>query len=144
VKPGQPITLAGLINTDVGSILAAWVTYGVRTMDNSWAWRIPSLLQIATPLLAFAGTIFTPESPRWLVSKDRSREARDVIARFHAGGDLNHSLVSFEMAEIEQSLTLEREAKNSSSYLDMFKTKGNRHRLFITISLGIFGQWVGK
>ena len=113
-------------------------------MDNSWAWRIPSLLQVAPPLCALAGTILTPESPRWLVSKDRAEEALEVLARFHAGGDLNSPLVSFEMAEIEQSLTLEREAKNSSSYLDMLKTKGNRHRLFITVSLGIFSQWVGK
>jgi hypothetical protein len=113
-------------------------------MSNSWAWRIPSLLQIATPILGVAGTILSPESPRWLVSKDRAEEARSVLARFHAGGDLNSPLIAFEMAEIEQSLSLEREAKNSSSYIDMLKTKGNRHRLFITVSLGIFGQWVGK
>jgi hypothetical protein len=71
-------------------------------------------------------------------------EARDVVAKYHTGGDLTSPLVSFEMAEIEQSLFLEREAKNSSSYLDMLKTKGNRHRLFITVTLGFFSQWVGK
>lgn len=35
-------------------------------------------------------------------------------------------------------------AKKSSSYLDFFKTKGNRYRLFLIISAGLFSQWSGN
>jgi len=128
----------------VGSLIAAWVTFGVRNLDSSWAWRAPSLLQLGIPILAFFGTIACPESPRWLISKGRNEEARAVLATHHAGGDASAALVIFEMTEIETSIALERQNKQNSSYLDMFKTKGNRHRLFITITLGIFGQWSGK
>ena len=63
--------------------------------------------------------------------------------KYHAGGDADSPLVAFEMAEIEQALALERHINQTTSYLDMVKTKGNRHRLFISVSLGIFAQWNG-
>ncbi len=44
---------------------------------------------------------------------------------------------------IEQTIALEREAKEAAGYMDMFRTKGNRHRLFISVILGVLGQWVG-
>jgi hypothetical protein len=63
--------------------------------------------------------------------------------KYHAGGDLDSPLVAFEMAEIEQALALERHINQTTSYLDMIKTKGNRHRLFISITIGVFAQWNG-
>lgn len=50
----------------VGSLLAAWATFGTRNYSDSWAWRIPSLLQICVPLAACIGYLMAPESPRWL------------------------------------------------------------------------------
>ncbi|KAH7149026.1 general substrate transporter [Dactylonectria estremocensis] len=127
----------------VGSIVAAWVTFGTRNMDH-WAWRVPSLLQAATPLFALPGFIMTHESPRWLVSVDRVDEARRILADDHCGGDLNAPLVTFEITEIEATLLAEKEANASTSWSDLWSTPGNRHRLFISVSLGIFGQWVGN
>jgi Sugar (and other) transporter len=46
----------------VGSILAAWVTFGTRNYTNSWAWRIPSLLQAVLPLVALPGFVLSSES----------------------------------------------------------------------------------
>ncbi|KFZ20350.1 hypothetical protein V502_03221 [Pseudogymnoascus sp. VKM F-4520 (FW-2644)] len=128
----------------VGSLISAWVTFGVRNLENSWAWRVPSLLQLAIPVVAFAGTLACPESPRWLISKGRNEEARAMLATYHASGDANAALVIFELAEIESFIALERQSKHSTSYLDMFRTKGNRHRLFISVTLGIFSQWSGN
>ena len=45
----------------VGSLISAWVTFGVRNLASSWAWRVPSLLQMAIPLLAAFGTFMSPE-----------------------------------------------------------------------------------
>lgn len=39
---------------------------------------------------------------------------------------------------------MELKAKTSSSYLDFFRTPGNRYRLMILISLGFFSQWSGN
>jgi hypothetical protein len=52
--------------------------------------------------------------------------------------------MAFKVEEIEATLRLDAEAKAKTSYLDMFKTHGNKHRLFITtITLGIAIQWNG-
>ena len=69
-------------------------------------------------------------------------KARAILVRCHAAGDNTSALVNFEMAEIEQALALER-VYDRSRYADMFKTKGNRHRLFISVSIGVFAQWNG-
>jgi MFS family permease len=125
-----------------GSSLSAWVAFGTRNMQSNWAWRIPVLMQIALPLLALPGTLAVSESPRWLMKQDRVSEAKDVLVRFHAGGDENSKLVAFEMEEIQKGLELELQARQSS-WIDCVKTPGNRYRLFLSVSLGVFAQWNG-
>lgn len=127
----------------VGGLVAAWATYGTRNHAGSWAWRIPSVCQLAVPFAAFIGFILSPESPRWLISVDRHEEARAMLIRYHGGGDDSSPLVAFEYEEITKTLALEKEAAATTTYADMFKTKGRRHRSFITITLGIFAQWNG-
>lgn len=128
----------------VGGTLCGWVTFGCRNIPSSWCWRVPVVLQIALPLIALPGFLMCPESPRWLISVGRNEEAREILAKYHAGGDHEDPLVVYQMREIETTITAEKEATASASYLDMVKTPGNRHRLFISVSLGIFGQWAGN
>ena len=85
-----------------------------------------------------------PESPRWLVAKERDDEALKMLAHYHANGDANNMTVQFEYREIRETIAMEIHAKKNSSYLDFFKTKGNRYRLFILITLGVFSQYSGN
>ena len=145
--PTHRSVLSALYNCGwyIGSLIAAWATFGTRNFADSWGWRIPSVLQALLPLVALPGLFFVPESPRWLVSCDRVEEARMVVTKTHAGTDQDSMpLVDFEMIEIETTLAAEKAINASASYMDMIKTPGNRHRLFISITLGIFGQWVGN
>lgn len=48
----------------IGSIIAAWTTYGTFKYQNNWSWRIPSSLQAAIPLLQLLFCWAIPESPR--------------------------------------------------------------------------------
>jgi MFS family permease len=45
--PTHRAPVTGLFNSSwyLGSIVAAWVTYGTFRIPNTWSWRIPSLLQ---------------------------------------------------------------------------------------------------
>ncbi|KAH7134617.1 sugar transporter [Dactylonectria estremocensis] len=128
----------------VGGTLCGWVTFGCRNIPSSWCWRVPVLIQIVLPLVALPGFLMAPESPRWLISVGRNEEAAEIISKFHAGGDRQSAIVTSQMTEIENTITAEKEAASSGSYADMIKTPGNRHRLFISISLGIFAQWAGN
>lgn len=128
----------------VGAIISAWVTFAYRNSTGSWGWRLPSLLQILLPIVAFPGLWLCSDSPRFLVGQDRIEDARKIICETHAGGDDSSPLVNFEIIEMETTIRKEKEAHDSSSYADMLKTPANRHRLFISISLGIFSQWSGN
>lgn len=128
----------------IGGTLSSWITFGTRSIDNDWSWRIPVLMQLFWPLVALVGLTMCPESPRWLISVGRVDEATQVLADSHAGGDRENALVTYQMNEIEAAITAEKDASASASYIDMVKTPGNRHRLFISVTLGIFSQWAGN
>jgi len=67
-----------------------------------------------------------------------------MLAFYHAAGDQNNATVQFEFREIRDTLRLEKEAEKGSNYIDFLKTKGNRWRLAILISLGIISQYSGN
>ncbi|KAF0332643.1 sugar transporter [Colletotrichum asianum] len=127
-----------------GGTLVGWIVFACRDIPSEWSWRIPVLLQIVLPFVALPGFLMSPESPRWLISVGRVEEATEVLAKHHAGGDRSNPLVQYQVVEIQATINAEKEASASASYADMVKTPGNRHRLFISITLGIFAQWAGN
>lgn len=126
----------------LGAILASWSTFGTQSYESTWSWRIPTILQAGYPLVQLAFICLLPESPRWLVSKDRSAEALHILAEHHAGGDTQSPLVVREMAEIVGTIKMEQQAK-STGWSALVATPGNRKRLFIAVCLGAFAQWNG-
>ena len=78
------------------------------------------------------------------MSKDRNNEALNMLAHYHADGNENDATVQFEYAEIKETIRLEFQHQKSSSYADFIKTKGNRFRLAIILSLGLISQWSGN
>lgn len=75
---------------------------------------------------------------------DRNEEALKTLAKYHANGNENNLTVQFEYREIRETLRLEKQIANSTSYLDFFRTKGNRWRLAIIISIGLISQYSGN
>lgn len=128
----------------VGSIVAAWVTFATREMASDWAWRIPSWCQLVMPALSLPAMVYAPESPRWMVSRGLVDRARATLVATHADSDESASYVDDELHLIQTSLRHEMEAERSAGYADMVRTPGNRHRFFISVTLGFFDQWVGN
>ena len=113
-------------------------------MGNDWSWRIPGIVQAAPSIIQLMFIYWVPESPRFLIAKDKHEQALDILAKYHANGNVNDATVQFEYREIKETLAKEMEYKKSSSYVDFFRTKGNRYRLVVLISLGFFSQWSGN
>lgn len=129
---------------NVGALFVSWLSFGTNYLGNEWSWRVPALLQAFPSLIQLCFIWWVPESPRYLIAKDKHDQALEILGRYHANGNINHPTVQFEYREIRETLALELEAKKSSSYIDFVRTKGNRYRLAILISLGIFSQWSGN
>ena len=79
---------------------------------------------------------------RWLVAKERTEEARTILAKYHAGGDESSPLISREVGEIVQAIRHEQAAAETT-WGTLVATPGNRKRLFIAVCLGSFAQWNG-
>lgn len=78
------------------------------------------------------------------MAKERYDEALHTLAKYHANGDSQNATVQFEYHEIKETLRLEFEFKKTSNYMDFLRTRGNRHRLALLISLGIISQYSGN
>ena len=130
----------------LGAFVAAWVTYGTRTLLTAYSWKIPSYLQGAIPVIQLALFYMVPESPRYLVSKGRIAEAEAVLTKWHGGGSSDEralKLVKFEMKEIEAALESEKE-RNQTKYTDFITIPSFRKRLFLCIFTATFMQLSGN
>ncbi|MCJ1285503.1 hypothetical protein MMC26_004843 [Xylographa opegraphella] len=144
-------TIAGLYNTTwyMGSIIATFAVYGshlnLAGMGNL-DWRLPLWLQMLCPGITCVGILFCPESPRWLVAKDRHDQARVIITKYHANGDGDHPIVHLEMREMSDSLRA-HPMTNWKQYFnlrDLFRTRSRRYRMMLNIAFSWFGQFSGN
>lgn len=109
----------------LGYAIGAWVTFGAYRITSQWAWRLPTLIQIVPSAYQLALIWFCPESPRWLMAKGRPDEARKILIKYHGEGDENSQLVAFEMEEIQQAITDDKE--RNMTWRDFFSSKGTHH-----------------
>jgi len=144
-------TIAGLYNTlwFMGSIIATCAVYGAHLNladHGELDWRLPLWCQMLCPGIVVCGILFCPESPRWLIGKGRSDEARRILTKYHANGVENHPLVELEMAEMEAALA--KEGMTSwRTFFDLrplFNTPARRYRMMLNIAFAWFGQFSGN
>ncbi|KAJ3035763.1 hypothetical protein HDV00_003435 [Rhizophlyctis rosea] len=133
----------------LGSIIAAWTTFGTFAIPTTWSWRIPSILMGLPSVLQVFLIWIVPESPRWLIAHGREEEARDILAKYHANGDRNDALVVFECNEIKNALELRRRLRGKllgnglvSYYLvDVLKSIGIQDDFLHQLINGILQLW---
>ncbi|KAK7418784.1 hypothetical protein QQZ08_011107 [Neonectria magnoliae] len=139
-----PLTAVYNCLWNLGSLIVSVVGWGTASIGSHWSWRSITLLQALPSIIQLCGIWWVPESPRFLINKDKSEDALAVLAKHHAGGNINNATVQFQYREIKQTILADKYAKTATSYLDFLKTKGNRWRLAIIISLGIISQYSGN
>ncbi|KAI1177881.1 general substrate transporter [Nemania sp. FL0916] len=143
--PKERPVLTSLFNVSyfIGQLLAAGITFGTNNIMNNYAWRIPSWLQMVPSLIQIAFIFFIPESPRWLVTKERHEEAYDILVKYHAEGNRESEFVKAEFAQLNTTIKIEMEHAKRS-WKDLVRTSGNRRRVLISTMLGLFTQWSGN
>jgi len=126
------------INIVVGILLAYLSNYLIGLMNlgaSEWRW---DLGVAAIPAVVFFGLLFCiPRSARWLVTKSRFDEAREVLELL----DTPNS--EAELADIRESFHVEQSQRNSS----LFERMNGRLRygkpIYLAIAIGAFNQLSG-
>ncbi|KAK9480266.1 putative lactose permease [Lipomyces japonicus] len=138
--------LTSLYNTCwwLGSILASWVAYGCANIDGPMAFRIPLWCQLISSVIVVLFVWFIPESPRWLIARDRTADAHAVLTKYHGEGNPSHPIVLLELAE----MSAEAEASHNDlkwwDYRPLFRTRSARVRSRCAMLMAVFGQLSGN
>ena len=106
----------------------------LNSWNGQWGWRWMFWAELAPALLFFILAFFIPESPRFLLKKGDSNEARRILTRI--GGA---AYAQQEEVNINESFT------EHSSRINWSKLRSKKIRpiLIIGIVLAAFQQWCG-
>ncbi|KAF7193889.1 Lactose permease [Pseudocercospora fuligena] len=116
----------------VGTLIASGVCYATQDFSTTWAWRTPTLLQAGPAIVAASILFFVPESPRWLISRDRHEEAMEVLSIVN---NFDQAQTDVHFREILDTITFEKQ--QNLSLLEALTTKHNRRRLLIVTTFSI-------
>ncbi|EXJ69268.1 uncharacterized protein A1O5_07304 [Cladophialophora psammophila CBS 110553] len=130
----------GIFNV-LGYNIANWSGVGFyHVKDSNIAWRMIFVMVGGLAIINMILVYFCPESPRWLVMKNRQAEAEQVIRLIH-GDSGDDTFVKLETIQIERQVATEREL--NVSYIQMFADKRWRRRTLLCCLIGTVGQSTG-
>ncbi|KAF6068830.1 High-affinity hexose transporter HXT6 [Candida albicans] len=119
----------------LGIFLGYCTTYGTKSYSDSRQWRIPLGLCFAWALCLVAGMVRMPESPRYLVGKDRIEDAKMSLAKTNKVSPEDPALYR-ELQLIQAGVERERLA-GKASWGTLFNGKP---RIFERVVVGVMLQ----
>jgi sugar porter (SP) family MFS transporter len=115
----------------VGGLSSTIVSYLLSSSGN-WRWMLGSQFFPAVGLLV--GSMFVPESPRWLVEKGRLAEGRRILSR--VGG------IEYAASEERQIAKFVATGQEQPAFSELLR-RGTRTALLIAVSLAVLQQLSG-
>lgn len=126
----------------LGVILASGVVYASSTMGTKAAYWIPIGMQLIAPSIMIVGSPFLPESPRWLVWKGRTDEAKASAQKLFST-PTNDFDASDYVHSIEVAIEADRADESTSSWKDLLRGPDLR-RLLIAVGIQSLQQAQGS
>lgn len=126
----------------IGALCASWIGYGCYVgFSNDNQWRVPLGLQIVPAAILGILIFFFPESPRWLLAKNKMDKGLKTIANLHAHGDVSDNFVRAEFDTIVEDIEAERQA--AASWTQIFTVRNNLRRIVMTCAIQASIQMTG-
>lgn len=113
----------------LGPFTVALIVNSTGQMESRWAYRAVFVSQYAFAAIAAVGSIWMPESPWWLASKDRHEEAMRSLRKLgHKNGEEQKRL-----ANIRITLQEIRRETDGATYMECLR-KSNLRRTIVSLS----------
>ena len=119
-------------NVVLGIFLAFLSNYYLASIITQDAWRWMLGVETIPALLFFVLLFFIPESPRWLVRKNRIEEARTILEK------IGEPRVREELQEIQLSLQMENHKTSEPLFQSKFKFP-----VIMAVLIAMFNQLSG-
>ena len=133
-RRGALVTLNQLMIT-IGILVSYITDYWLSDDQVPESWRWMFLVGFVPAVILFVGMLFLPETPRWLVSKQRYEEGYRVLTRVE-----DADLVEQTMESLKQDV--QAEAGQTVSFREVF-APWLRPALIITVGIFFFQQFSG-
>eukprot|EP00986_Skeletonema_menzelii_P018147 scaffold25709_cov137-Skeletonema_menzelii.AAC.4 len=137
---GQLVTWSE-IATNIGIVLGFLSGLVFSGVDENLAWRLMFSLGAILPcFVIYFATFVMPESPRWLVAKNRNREAREVLKMIYPDG----YDVDVIVTEIKDTIEKESIAEHAVGWdIILFPSPAFKRMLMVGVGTAIAQQAVG-
>ncbi|KAM5349547.1 hypothetical protein ACJ41O_006052 [Fusarium nematophilum] len=144
--PAHRGVITGLYNVmwPVGAIVASGAARGGLNYGGNTSWMIPVCLQLMFPAIIAFGSLWLPESPRWLYTRGKHEQARENLVKLHGRGNPDSEWVKLQLTEYEQFLEMDGTDKKWWDYRALFRDRASFYRLTCNCLVSLFGQWAGN
>lgn len=142
-RRGAHVATTGIF-IGLGLALALFIDLAFSFTKGGISWRIPFAFQLVLTLPVLCFTYLLPESPRWLVKKNRIEEAREILEILDCDS-IDSSNFSQEIDNSIRDITLSLELSGNTSPRQIFTMGRQRifHRTLLAVLALTFLQLTG-
>jgi MFS family permease len=116
--------------TSIGVLIGTLVDNATHKIDGKNSYMIPLGIIYVVPVFMSVGLFFIPESPRWLLYKDKNEEGLKSLMWMRP----HPEAVPEEMADIQAAILAEKELASSASLVDIIKNPIDRRRTLLAVA----------
>ncbi|KAJ5532110.1 Major facilitator superfamily domain general substrate transporter [Penicillium frequentans] len=120
-----------------GTLIAYWIDFGASYGPTDLVWRFPIAFQCIFGVFIIVGMTFLPESPRWLLTRERYEEGERVIAALQ-GQPIGSHEVDLQKNIILDSIRASGQVSKNTPFSAVFT--GGKTQHFRRMLLGASSQ----
>ena len=121
-----------------GTLIAYWIDFGASYGPPNLTWRFPIAFQCVFAIIISSFMVGLPESPRWLLTKDRHEDAETVIAALR-GWDRKSEDTQLTISVIMDSIRASGHHGGITPFSALFT--GGKTQHFRRMLLGVSSQF---
>ncbi|KAL1635259.1 hypothetical protein SLS58_010335 [Diplodia intermedia] len=121
----------------IGQLIASSVLRAMLSRSDKWGYKIPFALQWLWPIPIIVGLCYAPESPWWLIRKERRDDAKKALLRLTSSAKDPSFNADETVAMMELTNELEKAHSAGTSYRDCFTRTDLRRTEVVTLTWAI-------